>query len=125
MSLIWLLARSRNWIEVRSLIGPRLVMAFLARFRDARLRHFSRPVRSLIPIPMPLTVERFWTSDSVIGLSLSRFSKTNLRTAASSFLSRKIETSGGFSVLLVLVDSAAKAMEELNKRKITHRFITF
>src|SRR3954471_23678457 len=66
---------------------------FFERSSDARLLHFSRPVRSLICMLAPLIVERLATSASVIGLSLSRFSKTNLRTAASRFLSGKIETS--------------------------------
>src|SRR2546430_5562571 len=43
-------------------------------------------------------VERLTTSASVIGLSLSRFSKTNFRTADSRFLSGKME----ISILLVL-----------------------
>ena len=40
-------------------------------------------------IPVPWMVERLATSASMMGLSLSRFSKTNLRTARSRFLSLK------------------------------------
>src|ERR1043166_9228363 len=53
-------------------------------------------------------VERVATSASVIGLSLSRFSNTNFRTAGSRFLSGKIEISVLFVVAAVLFVSAAK-----------------
>src|SRR5260221_563436 len=97
-SLIWLLARFKYWMFFRSASGARFEIWFFERSREARLLHFSSPARSLICMPDPLMVERLATSASLIGLSLSRFSKTNLRTAASKFLSGKIER----SVLLVL-----------------------
>src|SRR3954453_78940 len=88
------------------------VMEFLARSREARLLHLSNPVRSLMPRPVAVMVERLTTSASVIGLSVSRFSKTNLRTAASRFLSLKME--GAESVLLV---SAARRGEGKSARE--------
>src|SRR6266404_4602375 len=94
---------------LRSFSGASIEIWFLAKSNDARLLHLSRPVRSLICMPAPLMVERLDTSASVIGLLLSRFSKTTFRTAASRFLSGKMETSTllvAVSVLLVFASAA-------------------
>src|SRR3954462_3414641 len=106
-SAIWLLARLRYWMFLRSFKAAILLIWFFARSREARLLHFSRPVRSLICIFAPLIVERLATSPSVMGLLLSRFSKTNLRTAFSRFLSGNMEMSGLLEAAAVLFVSAA------------------
>src|SRR6266850_3343953 len=107
-SVIWLLARLRYWMFLRSFKGAILLIWFFARSSEARLLHLSRPVRSLICMLAPLIVERLATSPSVIGLLLSRFSKTNLRTAFSRFLSGKMEISVLLVVASVLFVSAAR-----------------
>src|SRR5260370_25911419 len=71
------------------------MIVFLDRSSAARFWHFSSPARLVMPRPTPWIVDRFTRSASVNGLSLSRFSMTNFRTAASRFGSAKLATGDG------------------------------
>src|SRR5687767_2982457 len=107
--------------------GARLDTWLRAKSSEARLRHFSRPVRSLMFMPTPLIVESCTTSDSTMGLSLSRFSKTNLRTAASKFLSGKMDSAGFSSLSFSFAFSLSLALSWASRvlaARVTNRIDT-
>ena len=58
MFSILFLARLRYWMRFKSLIALKSVIAFPARSSDASARHFSRPLKSLMPALVTLMVER-------------------------------------------------------------------
>ena len=97
-SWIALSERVRDWRRARPLSGVRSAILFFARSSEASSWHLSSPVRLVIARPLASIVERVARSASTRGLSVSRFSKTNLRTAASRLRSRKRGAAGGEEV---------------------------